>query len=224
MRKLDLIGLRVERLVIIKFVGTNENGHTLWKAKCDCGKFKIVLGKDFKRGKDGKQCNDCHIEYKRKKATQHGDYNTLFYNSWVNMKKRCDQEKDFIKYINYKGRGIKYNLEWFYYINFKKDMYFKYLWAKRYYGMDRLTLERRNNNSNYCFENCIFIPMKEQHKNKRNIRKFKAFSPEGKIYISKNVTKFGKRFNLSQGHISACLRKEERQHKGWTFEYIKPTL
>ena len=140
------------------------------------------------------------------------------------MKKRCDNQNDFKKWINYGGRGIKYDPDWFFYDNFKRDMYFKYVWSKKYYGIENLTLERLDNNKGYNFENCEFIPMKEQMKNRRNNRRFKAISPDGKIYFSKNQTEFAKIFGLSQGHIGACLRNEEKRYKLWTFEYLEPTL
>ena len=70
--RLDLIGLRVGQLVVIKYHGCSDNGHTLWIAKCDCGNEKIVLGKDFKRGKNGKKCNNCHLKEKKNKLKNMG--------------------------------------------------------------------------------------------------------------------------------------------------------
>lgn len=218
----DLIGLRVGKLEIIKFVGVNEKGHTVWKARCDCGKLKEVIGKEFKRGKGGTKCNDCHIEEKRNRAKKHGDYGTKFYLCWDSMKKRCNNQSDFKKWINYGGRGIKYDPDWFFYENFKKDMYFKYVWAKKKYKTENLTLERLDNNKGYNFENCEFILLREQAKNRRIIKAFKAISPNNKIYLSRNMYEFGRKHDLNPSHIGDCLRKyrHNKTVKGWVFKYL----
>lgn len=41
-RKIDLIGQRFERLLVIEEIGRNKYGKTLWKCQCDCGAIKIV--------------------------------------------------------------------------------------------------------------------------------------------------------------------------------------
>ena len=159
--RLDLIGLNVGQLTIIKHLGSNEKGHTIWLAKCECGNTKEVLGKDFKRGKGGTKCKECHLKEKSERAKKHGDNKSEFWNCWVNMKRRCHDVTR--KY--YGGRGITYDLQWEEYENFKKQMYMKYLIAKRlkYRGL-KLSLERLDNNKNYNYENCAFIPLRIREK------------------------------------------------------------
>jgi hypothetical protein len=50
--------------------------------------------------------------------------------------------------------------------------------------------------------------------------KFKAISPDGKIYISDNQKDFARKHNLQQGGISAVLHKKHTNHFGWDFKYI----
>lgn len=59
--------------------------------------------------------------------------------------------------------GIYYSLcdEWMDYICFAK-------WAFRNGYSDNLTIDRIDVNGNYEASNCRWIPMKEQHSNKRN--------------------------------------------------------
>lgn len=64
------------------------------------------------------------------------------------------------KYKIYGGRGITYHNDWCLFKNFYHDMISNY--------KDNLTLDRIDNNGNYCKENCRWITMKENCRNKRN--------------------------------------------------------
>lgn len=108
-----------------------------------------------------------HIIKVGKNNKTHGESKEKFYHIWSGMKSRCDNQNS-IDYKNYGGRGITYNPKWKIYKGFKEDMWFKWIYAKKKFGKKiKLSLERINVNGNYCFENCIFIPMSEQYKNKQ---------------------------------------------------------
>lgn len=47
---LDYTGIVCGKLTIIKRAGKNHQGLATWVAKCACGKEKIVVGRDIKRG------------------------------------------------------------------------------------------------------------------------------------------------------------------------------
>lgn len=63
-------------------------------------------------------------------------------------------------YKNYGGRGIKVCKEWLLFSNFWADMKTGY--------KDGLTIERVNNSKGYFKENCIWVNMKQQARNRRN--------------------------------------------------------
>lgn len=50
MKKLELVGNRYGRLVVVKETGVNKWGNTLWLCKCDCGEEKIVPANSLRKG------------------------------------------------------------------------------------------------------------------------------------------------------------------------------
>ena len=155
---------------------------------------------------------------------KHGDTGTKFYQVWKNVRRRCNNIKS-KDYHRWGGRGITYDLKWNNYLNFKKDMYFKYLYAIKQLKIKKPSIERINNNGNYCFDNCIFIELKDQNKNTRKNKWFKAISPERKIILSKNQSEFCKKYNLNKQKVNGCLKNRYgyKSVKGWTFKYLAPT-
>lgn len=84
---------------------------------------------------------------------------TRIYNIWSCMKQRCYNTKN-KNYNLYGGRGIKMSDEWVNsFENFCRDMLPTYKY--------NLTIDRRNNNSNYCKENCKWLKANYQQKNRR---------------------------------------------------------
>jgi len=96
--------------------------------------------------------------------TKHSMSRTRFYGVYRDMKQRCNYEKD-KQYNLYGGRGIK--CEWNSFLDFKKDMYKSYIKHKKKYPEYRNTsIDRINNNGNYCKENCRWATHKIQQCNK----------------------------------------------------------
>lgn len=82
---------------------------------------------------------------------------TKTYNSWRAMKSRCNNKND-KDYPDYGGRGITICKEWSLFINFLLDM------GERPIGK---TLDRIDVNSLYSKDNCRWLSVAEQNKNKR---------------------------------------------------------
>lgn len=153
----DLSGMRFGRLVAVEDVGRNKYKYRLWRCKCDCGNEIIVTTNLLQRGKT-KSCG-C---YKIDKATTHGQSKTRLYGIWCKMLSRCTNKKLW-NYKNYGGRGITICTEWQSFEPF-------YKWAMANGYRDDLTLDRKDNDGDYCPENCRWVTQKEQQNNKRSNR------------------------------------------------------
>lgn len=96
-------------------------------------------------------------------ATQNYKTCPRAYISWSHMKARCNNKND-KRWEQYGGRGIKYCKEWEHFSNFVRDM------GDRPLG---LTLDRIDNDGDYCKQNCRWTDAKTQLNNTtRNKRYF----------------------------------------------------
>lgn len=87
--------------------------------------------------------------------------NSRIYNIYAWIKQRCNNI-NCSNYKNYWGRGIK--CEWNSFDEFYKDMWLLY--------QDWLQIDRKDNNWNYCKDNCKWSTRSQQQNNKRNTLKF----------------------------------------------------
>ena len=101
--------------------------------------------------------------YNKRRASEthkiHGLQTTRLYNIWADIKRRTLNPKH-KSYNNYGGRGITICEEWLDIQNF-------YDWAMSNGYSDELSIDRIDNNKNYCPDNCRWATQTIQTRNQR---------------------------------------------------------
>ena len=158
----DLTSQRFGRLTVIEFVPIPKSSNSYWKCKCDCGNFSIVMGKSLLNG-DTSSCGCFHKERTAsgKYNLKHGMSNSRIYRIWKKMKERCTNTNS-NNYAHYGGKGIKICDEWL------NDFTEFYNWSMANGYTDELTIDRIDVSGNYCPENCRWVDMKTQQRNRTN--------------------------------------------------------
>lgn len=135
--------------------------------------------------------------YGNKNHLTHGKRKTRLYRIWANIKTRCTNQND-PHFDRYGGRGISICDEW------TDDFQAFYVWAISHGYTDELTIDRIDNNGNYEPNNCRWVTVSEQNRNKRNVR---LISYNG---ITKTIPEWTKELNLGKETI------RERLRRGWS--------
>lgn len=140
--------------------------------------------------------------YKKKKTieknTRHNMSDTPIHRIWSTMKSRCNNPNH-EHYKHYGGRGIKVCDRWLDFNNFYADM-----------GdppFEGATLDRINNDGDYCPENCRWATRKEQATNKRDRSDAVYLTHDGK---TQTQAAWAKELGISPATI------QSRRKKGWS--------
>ena len=131
--------------------------------KCGfCGTEFKANTQHILRGKT-KSCG-CYQKRRVKESNKtHGLSKAKLYQAWNNIKNRTLNPKD-KRYNYYGGRGITICDEW------KNDFMSFYDWAMSNDYSDELSIDRIDNDGNYCPENCRWTTPSIQSRNQRKRR------------------------------------------------------
>lgn len=159
--------------------------HEKWLARCACGKEKVVLLGNLKRGKST-SCGCFRSEVSAERSTTHGQTGkTSTYRSWAHLKGRCLNETD-AAFKDYGGRGIRVCERWLEFENFYQDT-----------GdcPPKHSIERLDVNGNYEPSNCVWLHISLQMRNTRMTR-----------FSEKDVADIRRR--LSDGEMTKVIAAE----------------
>lgn len=137
------------------YLGPSKNGKVNYGSfRCDCGEIRDVIICSVIKEKS-KSCKHC--TWNRFGLTQK-DYNLIIY-ARRRAIGRCYNQK-YPMYHRYGGRGITVCAEWLE----SQDAFVR--WAMENGWREGLSLDRIDNDGNYCPENCRWATAKEQARNK----------------------------------------------------------
>ena len=157
----DLTGQKFGRLTVLERVENAKCGKVRWLCRCDCGNEVIVNGSSL-TSQNTKSCGCFHKELISQLVTTHGMTRTKIYSVWCSIKDRCYNE-NCKNHPQYGGRGIKMCDRWKdSFENFYEDVSKMEHFNERGYSLDRI-----DNNGDYCPENVRWADRKTQQRNTR---------------------------------------------------------
>lgn len=186
----EMVGKKFSRLTVLSRADNTPAGKPRWNCECECGSEVVTGGYGLRSG-NSKSCGCYQIE----RVKTHGLYEAREYGIWGAMFQRCNNPRNKI-YVRYGGRGISVCESWANFENFISDM-----------GPRPSTghsLDRIDNDGNYCPSNCRWATRREQQNNTRR-----------NVHITANgetmtIAQWARKISATPGKLWG------RKARGWT--------
>lgn len=201
-KTIPMIGKRFGRLTVIAEGEKSATSRSArWICRCDCGNItKPITGEVLRKGK-ATSCGCYKRELTIERSTRHGLCGTRIHRIWSGMKSRC-YNPNAPKYSRYGARGIRVCDEWLNSLEAFCE------WAMTHGYADNLTIDRIDNDGNYCPENCRWTTNEDQCNN-RGHHILLEINGE-----TKTIAQWAKSTEIAYRTIHA------RHHRGWTGENL----
>jgi hypothetical protein len=189
-KRLDLTGQKFHRLTVISFAGLDGRRNSQWLCRCDCGIKKVFRGSYLARGRQ-KSCG-CIVCERKPGSISHLPELHIY----CGMLDRC-RNPNYPGFADYGGRGLKVCARW-------RESFRNFLEDMGHRPSPGHTVERINNDGNYCPENCRWATAKEQANNRRdNVRL--TFRGE-----TKTLKEWAEQLGLNYARLKS------RHRRGWS--------
>lgn len=204
--KVNLIGQRFDRLVVVAEAGRTPTKQTLWLCRCDCG-GETKTGTTKLRTGHSRSCGCRKREVTAERAKKNGLFSGARHpliDIYTNMLARCHNESD-AAFHRYGARGIYVCDRW----RFGEEGVTGFAMFVADIGERPTadhTIERIDNDGPYGASNCRWATRKEQARNRRSNR---VVDCDGeKVALSEFCERKGFRFQLINQRIG----------RGWSLE------
>ena len=195
---IDLTGQRFGKLTVVRRTENGNCKQVRWECLCDCGNTHVASTASLRTGRV-KSCGclnaECHRTHGESRCNSGKP--TRLYKIWDSMLYRCNSDNA-KSARSYKNRGITVCDEW-------RNSYEAFRdWSLANGYEDHLSIDRIDNDKGYAPQNCRWITMDEQQRNKRNTH-YITYKNE-----TKPLVEWAELFHLDQGKLRWRVRA------GWT--------
>jgi len=152
-KALNLVSEVFGNLTVLSRESNDHRGGTRWLCVCSCGCTTVVRREHLKGG----YTNSCGCIAKLGNHRIHNKTNTAEYRIWCGIKARVRNKT----LLNYGGRGISICNSW---LN-SFDQFYRDMGDR---PSVKHSIDRMDNDKNYCKSNCHWATAKEQANNRRN--------------------------------------------------------
>lgn len=193
----SIVGKQFGRLIVLGFDHMGKYGESYWLCECTCPKHnRLIVSRGSLTKHHTTSCGCYKSDLQRKLKTTHGDHKSRLHNIWGDMEQRCGNEKH-TNYRLYGERGIDVCEEW-------SDNFETFRnWAVSNGYSDNLTLDRIDNDGNYCPDNCRWV---DRYTQMNNTRKTRRITYNGE---TNSISEWARKFNVSYNLLYYRLIKND---------------